>query len=380
MSGERTKLLSDVIHEVVDQFGESLSIANGRLYEVVGDELKLRLNLKSANRDEAGKRIPLDYPPVRLLMKNRCYIFDSTTPGIDKEFEENVIGGFTDSAAILVGRERLAVLAFGLAPGWQREEIELCLNTIRHALNHRFETEGIRADMKETRLIQRSLFPKRNPVFPGYEIAARSVSAEDVGGDFYDLLELSEDILGIALGDASGHGLPAALLVRDVVTGLRMGVEKETKISPTIEKLNRVIHRSTVSTKFVSLFYGELEANGNLMYVNAGHVPPFLLMDRGFFRLDVGGSILGPLPHIRFKRGFVHLDRGGVLVILTDGILERHDAASEDFGDDPVSELMEKHKNASAQELLEAIFEAAKNFGGGKWDDDATILVIRRLP
>lgn len=378
MSGERSELLTEVINEVLELFGEDLCILNGRLYEVEGNELVLRLNMKSRGNAREGTRIPIDYPPVKLLFKHRCYIFDSTTPGIDKEFENTVIGG-TDSAAIIVGRERLAVLAFGLAEGWEREVLELSLNTIRHALNHRFETEGIRADMSETRLIQRSLFPERIPEFAGYEIAAKSISAEDVGGDFYDLLTPDEDILGIALGDASGHGLPAALLVRDVVTGLRMGVEMQTKITPTIEKLNRVIHQSTVSTKFVSLFYGELESNGNLMYINAGHIPPFLLVNRGMRRLEVGGSILGPLPEIKFKRGFVHFDKGGVFVLLSDGILERLSPAGVDFGEEPVQAIIEEYRERSAQEILDKILTAAKNHGVGRWEDDATVMVIRRL-
>ncbi len=377
VSGERTELLTEVINEVLELFGEDLSIVNGRIYEMEGNELVLRLDMKSRGKDLEGTRIPITYPPVKLLLDHRCYIFDTTTPGIDQEFENSVIGG-TDSAAIIVGRERLAVLAFGLADGWEREVLELCLNTIRHALNHRFETEGIRADMNETRLIQRSLFPKRIPEFSGYSIAAKSLSAGDVGGDFYDFLMPDEDILGIALGDASGHGLPAALLVRDVVTGLRMGVEMQTKITPTIEKLNRVIHQSTVSTKFVSLFYGELESNGNLMYINAGHPAPFIFTDRGMQRLEVGGSILGPLPEIKFKRGFIHFDRDGVLVILSDGILERMSPDGDDFGEDRVQGIIEQNRQRTAQEILDLIMEGAQEFGNGRWEDDATIMVIRR--
>src|SRR5258708_5402285 len=96
----------------------------------------------------------------------------------------------------------------------------------------------------------------------------------------YSFADSDEDMLGLSIGDASGHGLPAALLVRDVVTGLRMGLERELKIAHVFTKLNRVIHRSTLSSRFVSVFYAELERNGNLIYVNAGHQPP-LLFDTG---------------------------------------------------------------------------------------------------
>src|SRR6516225_4397688 len=113
-------------------------------------------------------------------------------------------------------------------------------------------------------------------------------------------------MLGLAIGDASGHGLPAALLVRDVVTGLRMGLEKDLKISHVFGKLNRVIHKSNLSSRFVSVFYGELEK---------------------------GGTVIGPLPEIRFKRGVARLHPGDVLVMCTDGILERRGADGEFFGE-----------------------------------------------
>lgn len=377
--GDQIELLSTVMRDLVESFGEELSIRNGRLYEVAGDELVVRRDLRGPNANLAGFQVSMNYPPIQLLFQHQCYIFDSTTPGLDPEFERKILGG-TSSAAIVVGHERTSVLSFGLADGWQREEIEFCLNAIRNALNHKLQTIGLAASLEETRMIQRSLFPDKIPNFQGYEIAARAETAEDVGGDFYDFLPLDEEILGIAVGDASGHGLPAALLVRDVVTGLRMGVEKDMKITPALRKLNLVIHRSTLSTKFVSLFYGELERNGNIMYVNAGHIPPYLLLDRGTLRLDVGGSVLGPLPEIRFKRGFAHLDKGGVFVAFSDGIVERTNRKGDQFGEQRLLDAVHRVRGQSAQTVLDAIFRAARDYTKTRWEDDATAVVVRRLP
>jgi len=373
----RGELLSTVLNELVGSFGQELSIVNGRLYEVEGRKLVLCCDMKSPMPDPEGLEIPTDYPPIRLLFEHRCYIFDAGTPGIDPELEKRILGG-TTSAAIVVGREKEYVLAFGLADGWQREAVEFSLNAIRHALTYRLETEWRAADMEETRLIQRSLFPKRLPELSGYEFAARAETADVVGGDFFDFIPIDEEALGIATGDASGHGLPAALLVRDVVTGLRMGVEKDMKVTPTIRKLNQVIHRSTLSTKFVSLFYGELEQNGNLLYVNAGHIAPFLLLDRGTYRLEVGGSVLGPLPEARFKRGFAHLDRGGILAAISDGIVERADGSGDQFGEGRVARVLDACRRKSAEEISDAVFAAARSHGVGRWEDDATVVVVRR--
>ena len=139
---------------------------------------------------------------------------------------------------------------------------------------------------------------------------------------------------GFAIGDASGHGLPAALLVRDVVTGLRMGIEKDLKVAYVFGKLNRVIHRSNLSSRFVSVFYGELEAGGNLVYVNAGHPPPLLFSRRaaseraGHRRHRHRAAAGGALP----PRASPTSSRGDVLVLCTDGILERRNREGEFFG------------------------------------------------
>ena len=156
---------------------------------------------------------------------------------------------------------------------------------------------------------------------------------------------------GLLIGDASGHGLPAALLVRDVVTGLRMAAYWDFRIERIMGHLNSVIHKSRLTTRFVSLFYGEVERSGNFFYVNCGHPPPLLVNPtRGIQHLDMGGSILGPLPEQRFKRGFAHIDRGGLLVLYTDGLSER-EAGGKMFGEGPLEEYVLSHREDSAEDL-----------------------------
>jgi sigma-B regulation protein RsbU (phosphoserine phosphatase) len=243
----------------------------------------------------------------------------------------------------------------------------------------------VRVSLRKAAHIQHSLLVEDPPPFPGYELAARSVAADEVGGDFYDFHSFNGDMLGLSIGDASGHGLPAALLVRDVVTGLRMGIEKELKVAHVFEKLNRVIHRSRLSSRFVSVFYGELERDGNLVYVNAGHQPPIL-----FFReqrpgqpcdleLTIGGTVIGPLPEAHFRRGFARVHPGEVLLMLTDGILERRDKAGEFFGLDRVRAIVRENQAEPATVILDRLFEAALGWGAGRpWEDDATIVVVKR--
>ncbi len=185
--------------------------------------------------------------------------------------------------------------------------------------------EGIFA---EARKIQASILPRRAPAYGEFDIAGRSEPMEEVGGDFFDYIPLTEKILGLAIADVSGHGLPAALQVRDIYMGLRMGLARDFKIVRTVERMNSIIHQSTLTSRFVSMFYGELELNGVFIYVNAGHPPPFHIAANGMVRsLEEGGPVLGPLPEATYERGFVIMKPGDMLVFYTDGICETLGAA-----------------------------------------------------
>lgn len=322
--------------------------------------------------------------PLGEVTRHRVYIFRD--PDAEGSPHRRGLLPRAAVAGLMVGqRPQRYALFFILADGWQVEELDFALNTVRTSLDARMVDARVRGSFREAAEIQQSLLVEEPPAFPGFELAARSVAAEEVGGDFYDFHELGQDLLGLAIGDASGHGLPAALLVRDVVTGLRMGIEKELKVAHVFEKLNRVIHRSRLSSRFVSVFYAELETDGSLVYVNAGHPPPIL-----FFRdprpgqasdaeLTKGGTVIGPLPEARFRRGFARMHPGEVLLLCTDGILERRDAAGDFFGLDRLRAVVRESQAGSAQAVLERLFQAATEWGAPRpWEDDATIVVVKR--
>jgi serine phosphatase RsbU (regulator of sigma subunit) len=205
-----------------------------------------------------------------------------------------------------------------------------------------------------------------------------------VGGDILDLIEVAPEILGIAVGDASGHGLPAALQARDVVTGLRMGVEKDLKITAVMRRLNHVIHRSGLTSRFVSLLFAELEAEGNIVWSNAGHDPGLLVRADGSVDMMTStGIVMGPLEEAEYRRRMLHVEPGDTLVLYTDGVVERQNARSdEEFG----LERFKDELRAAIAEGLEAdgicdrILDRLSEFGDGSaWADDVTMLVIRRL-
>jgi sigma-B regulation protein RsbU (phosphoserine phosphatase) len=260
-------------------------------------------------------------PCVELVLKHRTYIYPD--PGQESSPAGAGILPSGAAAAFVVGQpgERY-LFFFQLSEGWGHEETDFAFNTVRAGLHTRLTEHRSRGTVMEAVEIQRSLLLEHPPEFQGFDIACLSIPAEEVGGDFFDFIPF-DGVLGLSVGDASGHGLPAALLVRDVVTGLRMGLEKDLKVVPVFNKLNRVIHRSKLTSRFVSVFYGELESNGNFIYVNAGHQAPLLFSGRGVEPLTVGGTVIGPLPEVTFRRGFT-IWTGGLPVLSTDGLVERN--------------------------------------------------------
>jgi sigma-B regulation protein RsbU (phosphoserine phosphatase) len=381
-SRPQRKVLEKFVEESFQVLREDLQISAAFLYAERRDDFKL---LKTVGDGvQPPETLSAEAPPLALLFRHRVYIFSDP----DGEGSPHRLGWLprVASAALIVGRRpKRYVFFFTLADGWILEELDFALNTVRSALGGRLVDERVRGSFREAAEIQASLLAEEPPAFPGFEIACRSIPADEVGGDFYDFHPFGSQMLGLAIGDASGHGLPAALLVRDVVTGLRMGIEKDLKVAYVFAKLNRVIHRSNLSSRFISVFYGELESDGNLIYVNAGHPPPLLFvrsdkLPGGVLALATGGTVIGPLPEAEFSRGFAHMRPGEVLVLCTDGILERRGAGGDFFGEERLRATVLATRTGSAQEILDRLFRAALDFGKGRpWEDDATVVVVKRV-
>jgi serine phosphatase RsbU (regulator of sigma subunit) len=379
----QTRLLEGFLEDSFANLKDDLRLRGGLLYAERRDDFALAKAVGDPGQPLAETLDP-GQSPLAEVARHRVYLFRD--PNAEGSPQRMGMLPPVAAAGLVVGQRPLrSALFFLLDDGWQPDELDFTLNTIRASLDARLVDARVRGSFREAAEIQQSLLVEEPPSFPGFDLAARSVAAEEVGGDFYDFHVFNGGMLGLSIGDASGHGLPAALLVRDVVTGMRMGIEKELKVAHVFEKLNRVIHRSRLSSRFVSVFYGELEPDGNFVYVNAGHQPPIL-----FFRhprpgqpseleLTVGGTVIGPLPEARFRRGFARIYPGEVLLMLTDGIIERRDKAGEFFGVDRVRAIVREMQAQPAQAILDRLFDEALAWGKGRpWEDDATIVVLRR--
>jgi len=260
-----------------------------------------------------------------------------------------------------------------------RSELSSALTSLRYAILQHLHRRELDDLFEQARAVQQSLLPGAKPHFADYDICAVSVPAQSVGGDVYDFIPIDRETLAITVADASGHGLPAALQARDVVTGLRMGVERDLKVTRMMEKLNRVIHRSGLTTKFVSLVFGELEKNGNFWYVNAGHPSPLLIDDKGVHELTVGGMILGPDPDTLYKLGFAHLDRGATMVLYSDGVVERAIEHEREFGTAGLTGWLTDWREGPAETAVHDLLKRLrKQDGGTPFEDDVTAMMVRR--
>ena len=370
-------LLESFLEELFHTLREDLRLRAGLIFAERRDSFEL---LKTVG--DPGGAVPDEIDPQAATLQNvfRHHVYLSPNP--DAEDAPHSVGlPRAATAAVLIGRRpKRYVIFFLLDPGWVREELDFALNTARAALGSRLLDERVIGSFREAAEIQQSLLLDEPPDFPGFDLACRTQPAEEVGGDFYDFLAFGDSMLGLAIGDASGHGLTAALQVRDVVTGLRMGIEKDLKIAHVFSKLNRVIHRSNLSSRFVSVFYGELETDGTLVYVNAGHQPPLVFRKDRVEPLLAGGTVIGPLPEAEYRRGIAHVRQGETLVLCTDGIVERRDRNGEFLGEDGLIRIVQEHQSLPADALVDRIFSATQAFGEGRpWDDDATVVVVKRL-
>ncbi|HEV8579796.1 MAG TPA: PP2C family protein-serine/threonine phosphatase [Thermoanaerobaculia bacterium] len=372
--------IHSLIENIIDKFHDELGIYGGRLYERRGSYYALQRTFGDAKEVPQGLKIPLSYPPVQLLLEQGTVYMDLEDPQVDRNLESLL--GVQRFAAIEVGNEEY-LLAFNVASGHDRDDILFSLGILRHSINQKIRRDRMEGIFEEARKIQASILPRRVPQYGEFDIFGRSEPMEAVGGDFFDYIPVTDKILGLAIADVSGHGLPAALQVRDIYMGLRMGLARDFKIVRTVERMNKIIHKSTLTSRFVSMFYGELELNGVFIYVNAGHPPPFHISADGTVRyLEEGGPVLGPLPDASYARGFVIMKPGDMLVFYTDGIVEAQGRDENgrllgEYGIERLLEVAREHQGETAREVVEAIFASVDSFGSNcPREDDRTVMVV----
>jgi sigma-B regulation protein RsbU (phosphoserine phosphatase) len=245
----------------------------------------------------------------------------------------------------------------------------------QEAILHQQEQER---EIAEARAIQEKLLPREIPQMPGFEIASAWQSARLVGGDYFDILPLDERTLGLCIADVAGKGMPAALLMSNLQAAVR-GLSS-LSVAPNLlcNRLNSIVYRNTESDRFITFFYAQLDAPARrLTYVNAGHNAPFVVRSDGSHeRLREGGTVLGVFDSRNFEMGSVQLSEGDRVILFTDGVTEACGLEGEEFGEARLLRFLKDHLKLSAADLQARILKEVATFSGGRWQDDATLLVL----
>lgn len=247
------------------------------------------------------------------------------------------------------------------------------------------ERARIAREMEIAREVQERLFPQSFPVVEDISLAGSCRTVFGVGGDYYDAIELDGRRLGLAIGDVSGKGISAALLMASLRACLRtMTLTGSGDLTQLMSHLNRLIYEASAINRYATFFFGIFDpATNRFSYVNAGHNPPVLLRkspDGNYERLclDCGGPVIGLLPNASYEQGSIQLCPGDLLIAYTDGISEAMNSAGDEWGEEAMLRAAEQASDATTAEIVKAIFAAADVFAGGaSQHDDMTVLVMR---
>jgi phosphoserine phosphatase RsbU/P len=254
---------------------------------------------------------------------------------------------------------------------------------LENAQLHRelMEKQRLEREVALARDIQRSLLPDSPPVVPGYDIAVSNQMCYEVGGDYYDFLNLGPQSLLLVVADVEGKGVSSAMVMSNLQATLRALVMHLHSLEVLTLSLNEMMYNETRSRKFLSIFLGLVDTRRNgLHYINGGHVPPLLIDgETGKYKLlEAGGTVIGLFPTAEYSRGSTRLNPGDILVCCTDGIVESMDAKDDEYGTERLVAGILKNRHKPAQEMVDCILADVEEFSrGGTHMDDKVLMVLK---
>lgn len=243
------------------------------------------------------------------------------------------------------------------------------------------EKQKMEDELQIAREIQKGLLPSVLPSIPGFELAATNVSSKQVGGDYYDAIAMPDGRYVIAIGDVSGKGTPASLLMANLQATIRALVPLNLSLSELTSRVNDLMCQNTGADKFITFFWAIIDpATKTLTYVNAGHNYPYLFhADGSVDQLEKGGMILGVMPTMTaYEEEGKQLRTGDLLILFTDGVSEAMSKDSVEFGEDRLQKLIRENARLSAQALMDAIHQDILEFTtGAPQSDDITMMIVK---
>jgi phosphoserine phosphatase RsbU/P len=247
------------------------------------------------------------------------------------------------------------------------------------------QRERMNREIEIAREVQERLFPQRLPVIAGIDYSGACRPALGVGGDYYDFLALPNGDLGIAIGDVSGKGIAAALLMASLQASLRgQALMGHGDLARLMANVNQLVYEATPPNRYATFFYGQYSHDTRVFtYVNAGHNPPIVLRRTKdgtihVIRLETGGPVIGLFPNVPYQQGSFAMEPGDIFVGFTDGISEAMNPQEEEWGEERLIPAVEKNADRSAADLIPALMAEADRFASGApQHDDMTLVVVK---
>ena len=240
----------------------------------------------------------------------------------------------------------------------------------------------MKRDLDQAADIQGRMLPDKAPVVAGAELAGFNAACRTVGGDYYDFFPYPNGKVGLTLGDVSGKGMPASLMMMALQARVQVLAEDPADLGAFMVRLNKATCLKRLSNRFITFFYCVLDpATGDLAYANAGHNPPILVRANGDAEmLEGGGTVLGIVTIASYSEMHAHLDHGDMLVLYSDGVTEANNPAYDEFDEARFVEVLKANRHQPATTIVEAVTKALTEFcSGAPQADDITLVVAKRL-
>jgi sigma-B regulation protein RsbU (phosphoserine phosphatase) len=232
-------------------------------------------------------------------------------------------------------------------------------------------------ELKVAAAIQQALLPEASRQGAFFKTAAASIACRAVGGDFFDYVDLPSGQFGFIVGDVAGKGSPAALLAAAALGMFSAEATYQTSAASLMLRLNHGLFRRSIESRYLTTFYGMLDAAGVFTYCNAGHNAPILVSRTGVRRLETGGTVLGLFEHVSFDEETIRMEPGDTIVAFSDGVTEALNAAGEEFGDDRLLASIAAKTGNTPQEIVEGLLGDIRSFcGNATQSDDVTIVMV----
>lgn len=387
------ELLREVILQIVET--DHIDITGGRLWQLDSDKHIYKLVYQTGNVTKISEDFTLkveDYHLFEEISKERTILSEETN-------EDLIQKGITKYSASGIGNKvktgDKSYYEYVLAVNSENidEDLRYNLNIIATVLTARIREirvsdsrQNLIYEIDNARKLQKSILPEHEYKFHDYDLFGVTVSADTIGGDFFDYLKIgdTDERLGIVLGDAASKGLSAAAEAMYISGAIRMASTFEIKISPFMHRINMLVNKIFSDDKFATLFYCEIsdDKRGLMLYANAGHNPPMFYntLKNNIIYLNPTGPLLGPAPNSRYETNSINFNPGDILVIYSDGIVEAANHEFDFYEEKRLEEIIKTHKNETPRTITYAILEDVAKFSSknSKYQDDKTVVVIKK--